>query len=185
MRKRIDATQGSLVKLIFTFAIPLVFTTLMQHAFNIADKAVLGQLADATAVASVGVTGFVTALIINGFVGLATGAGIILARFVGQKDEEKIKSTIETSLIISFVFGVIVAIVGVILAPQLLGLINCPEECYDGALLYFRLYIAASPARSRTLIDRNATSPPPTLMQLSFTKPIPARSWKAARSLKA
>lgn len=146
MKKRLDATQGSLIKLIFTFSIPLVFTTLMQNAFTIIDKAVLGQMADSTAVASVGVTGFITSLAINGFVGFATGAGIILARFVGQKDEKKIRNTIETSLIVSIIFGVFVAIVGIIFAPQLLRMINCPEKCFEGALIYFRFYIASSPA---------------------------------------
>lgn len=146
MKKRIDATQGSLVKLIFTFSIPLILTTLMQNTFTIIDKAVLGQMADSTAVASVGVTGFITSLAINGFIGFATGAGIILARFVGQKDEQKIKKTIETSLISSIAFGVIIAVLGIVFAPQLLGMINCPAECYDGALLYFRFYVGSSPA---------------------------------------
>ncbi|MBE6550137.1 MAG: MATE family efflux transporter [Ruminococcaceae bacterium] len=146
MKKRLDATQGSIIKLIFTFSIPLILTTLMQNAFTIIDKAVLGQMADSTAVASVGVTGFITSLAINGFVGFATGAGIILARFVGQKDEKKIRDTIETSLIVSIIFGVFVAIVGIIFAPQLLRMINCPEKCFEGALIYFRFYIASSPA---------------------------------------
>ena len=85
MKKRLDATQGSLVKLIFTFSIPLILTTLMQNAFTVIDKAVLGQMADSTAVASLGVTSFITTLAINGFVGISTGAGIILARFVGDR----------------------------------------------------------------------------------------------------
>ena len=146
MKKRLDATQGSLVKLIFTFSIPLILTTLMQNAFTVIDKAVLGQMADSTAVASLGVTSFITTLAINGFVGISTGAGIILARFVGQKDEQKIKKTIETALISSVAFGAVVAVLGIIFAPQLLRMINCPAECYDGALLYFRFYVGSSPA---------------------------------------
>lgn len=144
--KRLDATQGSLVKLIFGFAIPMIITTLIQHLFDIADKAVLGQMADAVAVASVGVTGSVTSLILNGFVGLATGSGIVLARFVGQKNEQKIKETIETSLLSSIAFGCLVAAVGCIFAPSLLRLINCPADCFDGALVYIRIYILSAPA---------------------------------------
>lgn len=145
MRKRVDATQGPLVKLIFSFSIPLILTTIMQHLFEIADKAVLGQMADATAVASVGVTGVILTLVINGFVGLSTGTGIILARFVGQKNGKNIKETVETALISSVAFGVLVAVVGIVFAPQFLSLVNCPAECYDGALIYFRIRIAASP----------------------------------------
>ena len=146
MRKRVDATQGSLVKLIFSFSIPLILTTLMQNAFTIIDKAVLGQMADSTAVAAIGVTGFITALAINGFVGIATGAGIVLARFIGQKDEQKIRNTIETSLIVSVLFGIFIAVIGIIFAPLLLRMIDCPEECFEGALIYFRFYMGASPA---------------------------------------
>ena len=144
--KRLDTTQGPLVKQIFIFAIPLVITTLMQHLFDIADKAVLGQMADATAVASVGVTSAVTSLILNGFVGLATGSGIVLARFIGQKNEKKVKETIETSLLASLLFGCIVAIVGICFAPNLLRLINCPDDCFDGAVVYIRIYLFSAPA---------------------------------------
>ena len=145
MKKRLDATQGSIIKLIFAFSTPLILTTLMQHMFDIADKAVLGQMADSVAVASVGVTSAINTLVLQGFVGLATGTGIILARFVGQQNTQKIKEAIETSLISSIVFGILVAIIGIVFAPQFLRMINCPNECFDGALIYFRIYIASSP----------------------------------------
>ena len=88
MAKNVDTTKGNLVKLIFIYTIPLILTTIIQDLFNMADKAVLGNMAGSTAVASVGATGTVTSLIINGAVGLSTGTAIILARYVGQKNEE-------------------------------------------------------------------------------------------------
>lgn len=146
MKKKIDATQGSLVQMIFVYAIPLILTTIMQHLFDIVDKAVLGNMADTTAVAAVGATGTITTLIINGFVGLSSGTAIVLARFVGQKDEKRIRTTIDTSLIAGFGFGILVAILGVSFAPIFLTLTACPKECYEGALIYIRIYIAAAPA---------------------------------------
>ena len=106
MRKKVDATQGPIMKLLFIYTIPLILTTIMQHMFAIVDKAVLGNMANPTAVASVGATGTVTGLIINGFVGFSTGTAIVLSRVVGQKDEERIRTTIDTSLIASVFFGV-------------------------------------------------------------------------------
>ena len=144
--KRLDTTQGPLIKHIFIFSIPMIITTLMQHLFDITDKAVLGQMADATAVAAVGVTGVITLLILNGFVGLATGSGIVLARYVGQRDKKKIKQTIETSLLSSLLFGCIVAVFGYTFAPDLLKLIDCPEECFEGAVVYIRTYLLSAPA---------------------------------------
>ncbi len=146
MKKKIDATQGSLASLILIYTIPLILTTIMQHFFEIVDKAVLGNMADTVAVASVGATSAITGLILNGFVGLSTGAAIVLARFIGQKDEEKIRATVDTSLIASVCFGVVVAILGISFSPALLRLTNCPKECYDGALIYIRIYIGAAPA---------------------------------------
>ena len=146
MAKKVDATSGNLVKLIFVFTIPIILSTILQSLFSIADKAVLGNMAGPVAVASIGATGTVSALIIHGAVGLSTGTAIILARYVGQRNIEKIKQTIDTSLITSVLLGAVVGFVGVCLAPFFLNVTNCPEECYNGALIYMRIYLAASPA---------------------------------------
>lgn len=145
MAKKVDATQGSLSKLIFVYTIPLVISTILQNLFNIADKAVLGNMAGTVAVASVAATGTIYSLIISGAVGLSSGTSIVLARFLGAKANEKIRSTIDTALITSVAFGIIVAVAGFFLTPVFLKLTDCPEECYDGALIYMRIVIAAAP----------------------------------------
>lgn len=146
MAKKVDATNGNLIKLIFAYTIPLALTTILQSLFNTADKAVLGNMAGSIAVASVGATGTVISLIINGAVGLSTGTAIILARYVGQKNEKKIRQTIDTSVITSLVFGLIVAVAGFFLTPIFLTATNCPKDCYDGAMIYMRMYLAGAPA---------------------------------------
>lgn len=146
MKRNVDALHGSLIPLILTYTFPLILTTIAQHLFEIVDKAVLGNMADTTAVAAVGATGTITSLAINGFVGLASGTAIVLGRYIGQKNDEKIRTAIDTSLIAGVCFGVLVAIVGLVASPAFLTLTNCPAACYDGALLYIRIYIAAAPA---------------------------------------
>ena len=146
MIKKVDATTGNTAKLIFIYAIPLILSTILQSLFDVADKAVLGNMAGPTAVASIGATGTVSGLIINGAVGLSTGTAIVLARFIGAKKTKEIRTTIDTSLITAFVFGLIVALAGFFLAPFFLRVTDCPAECYDGALLYMRLLLAAAPA---------------------------------------
>ena len=145
MLKRLDATRGNMLKAIFAFSIPLILATIAQTLFDVADKAVLGHMAGNAAVAAVGATGAVTSLIINGAVGLSTGTTIVLSRFWGQRDKEKIRSTIDTSLITAIGFGIIVAIAGFFLSPMFLTITNCPDECFDGALLYIRIYLSAAP----------------------------------------
>lgn len=144
--KKIDATQGALIPLIVAFVIPLILSTLMQTLFNAVDIAVLGQMADTTAVASVGATSTVIHLIIDAFVGLSSGAKVVLSRLFGKKDDEALRKAIDTSLLMALGFGLLVAVVGFCLAPNFMRMIQCPDECFDGAVLYIRIYILAAPA---------------------------------------
>ena len=146
MAKKVDATTGNLTKIIFTYTLPLIFSTILQNMFSIADKAVLGNMAGSTAVAAIGATTVISNLIINGAVGLSTGTSIILARFVGQKNTEKIKQTIDTSLITAILIGTALAILGIVFSPMILTATNCPAECYDDAVLYMRIVLAGTPA---------------------------------------
>ena len=145
MAKKIDATSGNLVKQIFSFTIPLILTTILQNLFNIADKAIAGQMAGSVAVASIGATSTVINLILNGVIGLSTGTSIILARYVGQKDEEKIRKTIDTAISASFILGLLVAVAGYFFSPMVLRAIDCPEDCFRGAVIYLRIYLGAAP----------------------------------------
>ncbi len=146
MAKKIDATSGNLIKQILLFTFPLILTTIMQNLFNIADKAVAGQMAGSVAVASIGATTTVTSLILNGVIGLSTGTSIILARFVGQKKQDKIQQTIDTAISSSLFLGLAVAIAGYFFSPMILRAIDCPEDCFKGAVIYLRIYLGAAPA---------------------------------------
>ena len=145
MVKRVDSTKGSLNRLIFLYAIPLILSTILQNLFDVADKAVLGNMAGTTEVASIAATTTVSGLVINGAVGLSAGTAIMLARFVGQKSTEKIRKTIDTSLLTAVFVGLLVAVAGFLLAPFFLNATNCPAECYDGALIYMRIVLSAAP----------------------------------------
>lgn len=118
--KQIDATSGPLVRQIILYSIPLILSTLLQNLFNAVDTAVLGNMADSVAVASVGATGSVISLIITAFVGISNGVRIVLARFVGEKDPEKITATVDTSVILATGSGLVVGVLGWILSPMLM-----------------------------------------------------------------
>ena len=144
--KRIDATKGPLVKLILAFAIPLMLTTFAQQLFSLIDTVVLGNMANTNAVASVGATNAITNLILTGFIGLSSGTSIVLARYIGQKNDDKVKKTIDTAILGALGLGILTAIIGIAFAPTFLRMTDCPEECFDGAVLYTRVIIAAAPA---------------------------------------
>lgn len=142
----IDATEGSIFKKILLYTYPLILSMLIQTLFNAVDIVVLGNFADNNAVASVGATTTIVHLVVNSFIGFSNGAKILLARLFGARDEEGIHKMADTSLVTGVVIGILVAIVGMIYAPDFLRLTKCPEECFEGAALYIRIYAAAAPA---------------------------------------
>lgn len=144
--KKIDATTGNLWISMIRYMIPLVIGTLIQNCFNAIDLMVLGNMADSNAVASVGATGNIVGLVVNTFIGVVGGCKIILAHQFGAKDGRQIKTTVDTAVITALGIGIVVAILGVPLAPGILHLTNCPEECFAGAVVYIRIYVAAAPA---------------------------------------
>ena len=143
--KSIDATEGRLLPKIIQYAIPLILSTLIQQLFNAIDIVVLGQMADSAAVASVSATNSVTSLLVTSFVGIASGSRVVLARQIGAKDNDSVRKTTDTSLIFSVGIGIIIAVCGILLAPWFLDITNCPADCWDGALLYISIYVAAAP----------------------------------------
>lgn len=144
--KNIDATEGKLLPLIIIYSIPLIISTLVQTLFNAVDIVVLRYAADNIAVASVGATSPIVHLIINAFIGLAGGTNVILARYIGAKDDKNANGTVSTSLISAVFIGIFAAIAGLVFSGKFLELTNCPEECFEGAMTYLRIYFMASPA---------------------------------------
>lgn len=144
--KTVDATQGSMIPQIIIFAIPLILTTLIQTLFNAVDIAILSNMADTTAVAAVGATTTIVHLIIDAFVGISSGAKIVLSRLVGKNDEKELHHTIDTSIVLAIGFGIIVSIAGITLSPSFMTWVDCPEECFNDSVIYLRIYLAAAPA---------------------------------------
>ena len=142
----IDATTGNLWSSIIAYTIPLILGTLVQTCFNAIDLMVLGNMADTNAVASVGATSMIISLLVNSFIGIAGGSKIILAHYIGARNTGKITKTVNTSLILALVLGILIAAAGIPLAPFFLNITNCPAECFTGAAIYIRIFVAGAPA---------------------------------------
>ena len=144
--KAVDATSGTLWKKIIIYAIPVILGAVVQNCFNAVDLIVLGNLADSTAVASIGATSAIISLLVNSFIGISGGSRLILAKLFGAKDREGIQKTIHTSLITAFSLGILILILALSLAPKFLLITDCPEDCIEGATVYLRIYVLAAPA---------------------------------------
>lgn len=127
------------------FALPLIASGILQQSFNSVDIAVVGQFASSQALAAVGSNGLVISLIINLFIGISVGANVVIAHYIGQKDEKGIRNAISTTAVIAVTSGVFLLAVGLLIAKPILKALDTPEDVIDLAVLYLRIFSIGMP----------------------------------------
>ena len=132
--------EGPILPLLLRFAYPLLVTGVLQVLFNAADVMVVGNFGSEHSLAAVSSTGSITSLIVNLFMGLATGTNVLCARFFGANDKKALSDTVHTSIVVSAVIGAFLTLVGVIFAEPLLVMMLVPPEVLPLAVLYMRIY---------------------------------------------
>jgi len=144
-RKNLDMTNGPFLKKIFIFSIPLVFTGLLQLLYNSADTAIVGKFAGSEALAAVGSTGSLINLIINVFMGMSMGAGVMAARHIGAGDEKRVSKCVHTAIPLGLISGIIVAVIGFFFSESMLRLMQVPEEVIGLSSVYLKIYFMGAP----------------------------------------
>jgi len=139
-------TEGPFTKKIIAFALPLLFTQLLQVFYNAADMIVLGRFAGTLPLAAVGATTQLITLIINLFVGTSSGVGVVSGIMIGAKDEKGLEKTIYSGLSIGLVCGVAVGITGVLMSHTFMVWMGTPSDVLDMSALYLRIYFLGAPA---------------------------------------
>lgn len=145
MESRMDMINGSLGDKIIKYAIPLAVTGVLQQLFNAADLAVVGHFSGKEAMAAVGSNAPVIGLLVNLFVGISLGSNVVIARSIGQKDQESISKAVHTSVIVALLGGLFLTVLGEGLAPEIVKMLDVPEEVYPLAINYLRIYLAGMP----------------------------------------
>ena len=140
-----DLTSGPMLQKIILFSIPLAASSILQLLFNAADVVVVGRFAGSTALAAVGSNGSLINLLVNLFVGLSLGANVVAARCFGAKDDRGVQDTVQTSVTLGLVSGVLLAVVGFFAARGLLELMSCQEDVIDLSALYLKIYFIGMP----------------------------------------
>ena len=133
-------TQGSIVRSIVSFALPMLLGQFLQQLYNMADAWVLGNFADNGAFAAVSSGGNLTFLIIGFFNGIAVGGGVVISRYYGAGDEENVARAIHTTFLFGVIASVLSTAAGLLLVPQLLVAMNTPDTVLPYSLIYFRIY---------------------------------------------
>ena len=147
-KRQLDMLHGSIWDKLPRFALPVAATAILGQLFNASDIAIVGNFAqtDSTiAVAAVGANSSIINLIVNLFLGIALGANVVIAHAIGQKDRETAQKAVHTSILISLFGGVLVTILGELIAAPLLGMLNVPEDVLPEALAYLRIYFTGMP----------------------------------------
>ncbi|MEE1138301.1 MAG: MATE family efflux transporter [Acutalibacteraceae bacterium] len=147
MEKRysLDMTKGPFLKKILIFSLPLMLTGLLQLAYNSADVIVVGRFVGKEALAAVGSTGSLVNLFLNVFLGLSMGAGVMVARHIGERDEKTVHECVHTAMLLSVICGFFIGAVGFFASPLMLRLMAVPEDVIELASLYLRIYFMGSP----------------------------------------
>ena len=144
-RREMDLTSGSIFKKLFIYALPFMFTNLLQILFNATDIAIVGIMVSDDAVAAVGANTSLTGLLVNFFIGISIGSNIVLARYVGARNRESSRRTVGTSILLALVSGVILLIIGVPCAELFLKWMSCDPAILDKATTYLRIYFLGMP----------------------------------------
>jgi putative MATE family efflux protein len=133
-----DMTEGSTVKLLVRFAVPLFIGNLFQQFYNMVDSIVVGRVLGANALAAVGSCGSLCWLFFSFAGGMAVGIGIIVAQYFGAGDEEKIRATIGSAVYVLAGISLILSSLGFILAPYILRFMKTPDTVIGNAQIYLR-----------------------------------------------
>ena len=145
-RYEIDMCNTPLLTGILRFALPLIATNVLQLAFNAADMIVVGKFSGSdTALAAVGATGALINLIVNLFIGLATGVNVLIANYRGAGRTEDAQDTVHTAMVTAAVGGFALIFIGFFLSRSLLALMGTPVNVIDQSTLYMRIYFMGMP----------------------------------------
>ena len=141
MRKReINMTEGALLPNVIRYTVPIILTGLLQLLFNAADLVVVGQFCGSNSVGAVGATSSLINLIVNTFMGVSVGAGVSVAQAMGSGRAEEIRRNVHTAIPVAAIVGLGLTVVGLVLAPLLLGWMGTPSEYIHLSTLYVRVY---------------------------------------------
>ena len=137
-------TEGVIWKQLLFFFFPILLGSFFQQMYNTVDTIIVGRFVGTRALAAVGSTSALLNLMNGFFIGLSTGATVLLSQFYGAKSKQGVQDTLHTGVALSLVLGAVVMTLGYSLGPKILGLMNTPESCMDDAVLYIKIYFAGA-----------------------------------------
>ncbi len=144
MKKIISMTEGSIWKNMLLFSIPIFLGQLLQQLYSVFDSLVVGNYVSDDALGAINSTGSISFLLIGLVSGIFLGAGVLISKYFGAKDKESMSKAIHTSLAFALLCGTILTILGVLLTPYILVIMETPDEILPDAIIYLRILFFGS-----------------------------------------
>ncbi len=135
-------TEGNITKHILTFALPLLVGNIFQQLYNTVDTWVVGNFVSKEAFSAVGTVGPVVNMLIGFFMGLSSGAGVVISQYYGAQKHEEVSKTVHTAMIMTLILGVLFTFIGLGMTPVMLKLMNTPADVLPESTSYLTIYFS-------------------------------------------
>lgn len=143
IRKRdVNMTEGSIVRHLLLFALPLLLGNIFQQLYNMVDTWVVGNFVGSSAFSAVGSVGPITNTLIGFFTGLSSGAGAVISQYYGARREKEVGVAVHTSVMMTVFLGLLMTGIGIASIPLLLRMMQMPDDVWNDAYTYLLIYIA-------------------------------------------
>lgn len=142
--KQRQITEGNIWKQLLIFFFPILLGTFFQQMYNTVDTIIVGRVVGTSALAAVGSTGPLVNMVNGFFIGISSGATVILSQFCGAENQKGISRALHTGIALSLVLGAIITVLGTAMGPMVLRWMQTPENCIADASVYIRICFAGA-----------------------------------------
>ena len=141
-KRDVDMTDGNIFRHLITFAFPLLVGNLFQQLYNMVDTWVVGRYVSNEAYAAVGSVGPIVNMLIGFFLGLSSGAGVVISQYYGAQKHDKVSEVVHTSILMTLIMGVLFTGIGLAMTPFMLDLMKTPENVLPESTAYLSIYFS-------------------------------------------
>ncbi len=141
-RRDLDMTEGSIIRHLITFAFPLLIGNIFQQLYNTVDTWVVGNYVSNEAFSAVGTVGPIINMLIGFFLGLSSGAGVVISQYYGAKKYDRVQDTVHTAILMTLILAVIFTFLGIGMAPFMIRFMKTPESVIPESTAYLTIYFS-------------------------------------------
>jgi len=135
-----DMTTGNIWKQLIVFMIPLLVGNIFQQFYNTIDSVVVGNYVGKDALAAVTSTSPISIMLVGFFMGMSTGAGVVVSQYFGAKDTKSLRRSVHTAIMLTIILGILFMIIGYLITPVMLKFMDTPDSVMNDADKYLKTY---------------------------------------------